>query len=94
MTSTIEFVDSNGLAINRHLHSVAHSSYSKLEELAGEYLSKLQLSAKKSHSSFGYPQYSSNPPWLECSLGNNNLTETAVVIIGGGISGKSSCFVW
>jgi hypothetical protein len=77
MTSTIEFVDSNGLGINHHLYSVAHSSYSKLEELAGEYLSKLQLSVKKSRSSFGHPQYSSTPPWLECSLGNNNLTDSS-----------------
>jgi hypothetical protein len=94
MTSTIEFVDSNGLDINRHLHSLAHSSYSKLEELAGEYLSKLRLSVKKSRSSLGRPQYSSTAPWLEFPLGNHNLTETAVVIIGGGISGKSSCFAW
>ena len=93
MASTIEFVDSNSLDINHYLHCLAHSSYSRLRELAEECLSKLHLSVPRTSSSFGRPQYSATMPWSELPVGNRSLTETAVVIIGGGISGKFSTWL-
>lgn len=88
MASKVEFVDSNCLDVN-HLHSLAHSSYSKFEELAGDFVSKLQPSIQKMNRSFGSRQYAGTAPWPQLPVRNHHLTATAVVIIGGGISGKS-----
>ena len=88
MASAIEFMDSNSLDINHHLHHLAQSSYSKLEELAGDLLSKFHSSVRENRSGFGRLDYPGTRPWPELPLGNHAHTDAAVVIIGGGISGK------
>ena len=90
MASTINFVDSNSLDINHQLHSLAHSSYSKLEELAKDFLSKIDVSVRDSQDVFGRVRYPGTKPWPEVPLGHHGHTDTAVVIIGGGISGEYS----
>ena len=88
MGSTIGFVDSNSLDINDHLHCLAHSSYSKLEGLAKDFLSKIDALVRENPSDFGRLQHPGTRPWPELPLGNNDHTDAAVVIIGAGISGK------
>jgi hypothetical protein len=93
MASAVEFADSNGLDANHHLHCIAYSSYSKLEELAREILSKFRLSVWENRTGFGRPHSLGTRPWPELPLRNHDHTEVAVVIIGGGISSTFKALV-
>jgi hypothetical protein len=92
MASAIGFADSKSIDINHHLHCLARSSYSKLEDLAVNFLSKLSIHVPKKRSGFDGLHYQGTRPWAERPVGNHSHTDVAVVIIGGGISGKFKAF--
>lgn len=92
MASAIEFADSKSIDINHCLHYLARSSYSKLEYLVVDFLPKLSIHVPKKRGGFDGFHYQGTRPWAEQPLGNQSHADVAVVIVGGGISGKFEAF--